>query len=447
MKKIWKIILIILGVLIAIGIYFGYGVYLHIAGSESLSGMQGEIPSTEELLPPLTTDSADWPNWRGVNMDGKSTVQGIKTNWDNGLNKLWSVDYLCQDNKTASWSAAVVQGNRLIVPGRDENNDLLFCLNAETGVLIWKGQYEAEANTSHGPGARATPFIDGNLVYTFGRSGDLACWDLFDGNLLWKTNVKLVGGIQPSWGYSSTPLVYEDKVIVQGGGTATVQAYDKISGRLIWKSMEGQAGFSAANTIVLDNKTYLLIYHGLGLSCLNPDDGSELWRVPFETDHGVNATTPIVIGHKIFHTSGYEMGAQYLEATNINYSVLWGNKEFSAQHSDPIHINGYVYGYSGDSGRPKGDFMCIELSSGKIMWITKEIGQGTTSFVDGYLICQDLKGNLFLVEPDPNEFKKVAEIKGAMPGVRHFAWTVPVIANGKLYLRYMQHLICYDLME
>lgn len=81
------------------------------------------------------------------------------------------------------------------------------------------------------------------------------------------------------------------------------------------------------------------------------------------------------------------------------------------------------------------------------MWTTKEIGQGTTTFVDGYLICQDLKGNLFLVKPDPKEFVKTGEIQGAIPGVRHLAWTVPVVANGKLYLRHMQHLLCFDLME
>lgn len=447
MKLFWKILLIILGILIIVGSYSAYKIYINVAGSESLGGTQGEIPNIKSEFPPITTDTADWPMWRGLNNDGKSNLHGIKTDWNQGLKQLWSVDYLCQDNRTASWSAAVVKGNRLIVPGRDDKSDLLFCLNAETGDLIWKGEYEAETYTSHGPGPRATPFIDGDLVYSFGRNGDLACWNLYDGELMWKTNVRLNGGVQPNWGYSSTPFVFEDKVIVQGGGTATVQAYDKISGDLIWKSLEGPSGFSAANTIILNNKTYLLIYHGMGLSCLDPVDGSEMWKVPYETDYGVNATTPIVIGNKIFHTSGYEMGAQFIEAGVDDYKILWTNKEFAAQHSDPIRIDGYIYGYSGESARPKGDFMCIELSTGEIKWSTKEMGQGTTTFVDGHLICQDLKGNLYLIDPDPKVFKKVGEMKNAIPEVRHLAWTVPVVANGKLYLRYLQHLICYDLIK
>ena len=108
-------------------------------------------------------------------------------------------------------------------------------------------------------------------------------------------------------------------------------------------------------------------------------------------------------------------------------------------------MDGYLYGYSGESGRPKGDFLCIEIESGEIKWSTIELGQGTTIFAGGYLITLDLKGNLSLVKPNPNELEKVGEVKSAIPNVRHLAWTVPVVANGKLYLRYLQHLICYDI--
>jgi hypothetical protein len=80
------------------------------------------------------------------------------------------------------------------------------------------------------------------------------------------------------------------------------------------------------------------------------------------------------------------------------------------------------------------------------MWSTNLLGQGTTTFADGYLICLDVKGNLFLVKPDPSGFKKIGEIKSAIGDVKNPAWTVPVIANGKLYLRYLQKLVCYELV-
>jgi len=445
MKKHIKIILLIVSVVLVIMFYFGYQIYKMVMGSEPISGKQDIIPEKTASLPPITKGTADWLNWRGDNFEGKSASKGIKTDWSKGLVKLWSVNYLCQDKSTASWSTPVIQGNRLIVPGRDKKNDLVFCINADNGELIWTGSYLAEAETSHGPGSRATPFINEDRVYTFGRSGDLACWQLEDGKLLWIKNVKDLGGVEPSWGFSTTPLVIDDKVIVQGGGKALVIAYDKMTGDVRWKSMEGEVGYAAAITMNIENEIKLLIYHGKGLSCLNPSDGKALWTVPWPTEYGVNATTPIVSNDIIFHTSGYKMGCEAIKVTKSGYSVLWKNNNLEAQHSDPILIDGYIYGYSGESGRNVGQFKCIELSTGKEMWSTNQIGQGTTTFVDGYLICQDLKGNIFLVKPDPSGFKKVGEMMSALADVKNPAWTVPVVANGRLYLRYLQQLACYQL--
>ena len=168
MKRYVKIILVIFSILLLFGVYYGYQVYKVIAGSEPISGKQDNIPAGIATLPPVTRGDADWLNWRGANFEGKSATKGIKTNWSNGLKKLWHINYLCQDKSTASWSAPVVQGNRLIVPGRDKTNDLLFCIDADSGALIWSGSYEATAETSHGPGSRATPFINEDRVYTFG---------------------------------------------------------------------------------------------------------------------------------------------------------------------------------------------------------------------------------------------------------------------------------------
>jgi outer membrane protein assembly factor BamB len=445
MKRSVKIILIIGAVVLIGGAYVGYQIYQMVAGSEELAGKQETIPAPITPTPPITTGTADWTNWRGPNFEGKSQTKGIQTNWSKGLKRLWNVNYLCQDNATASWATPVIQGNRLIVPGRDEKNDLVFCINAETGELIWEGKYEAEAGTSHGPGSRATPFINENRVYTFGRSGDLVCWQLEDGKLLWRKNVKEAGGSEPQWGFSTTPLVIDNKVIVQGGGKALVIAYDKLTSDLLWKSMEGEAGYAAAITMNIENEVKLLIYHGTGLSCLNPSDGKLLWTAPWATEYGVNATTPIVSSDIVYHTSGYKMGCEVLKVTKSGYSVLWKSNLMEAQHSDPILIDGYIYGYSGESSRNNGQFKCIELSTGKEMWSTNKIGQGTTTFADGHLICLDIKGNLFLIQPNPSGFTKVGEIKSAIADVKNPAWTVPVVANGKLYLRYLQQVIYYQL--
>lgn len=445
MKKSVKILLCIGAVLLIATIFIGYKVYKFTKGAEAITGNLTEIPNPSGSIPQVTKGESDWPNWRGIKFDGKSTMQHISKDWYKGLKKLWQVDYLCQGNLAATWSAPVIQGNRLIVTGRDAKNDFVFCLNTKDGELIWKGAYVTDAETSHGQGSRATPFIDNGRVYTFGRNGDLACWNLEDGKLFWKQNVKDQGGKEPDWGFSTTPLVFEDKVIVQGGGTALILAYNKISGKVIWKSMAGEAGYAAAIPMSVENELELLIYHGKGLSLVNPGDGKELWRVPWETSYFINATTPVIDNDIVFHTSAYNMGGQAIKISKNGFKTLWKSNVIAAQHSDPIVINGFIYSYSGESSNIKGLFKCVEMATGKEMWSTSQVGQGTITYADGYLICLDIKGNLYLVKPEPTSFQLAGEMKNAVEGVKNPVWTVPVVANGQLYLRYLQHLICYSL--
>ena len=446
-KKKWLwISLAFVTISIIFGSIIAYHVYQEVMGSEDLNGTQTVIPEPSNTLPPLVKGKTDWPNWRGPGLDGKSMVSGIRRDWTGGLKKIWQVDYLCQGKQTATWSSVVVQGNRLVVPGRDEQNDLLFCLNSENGDLIWAGSYPAETDAGHGPGPRATPFIDDTLIYTFGRGGDLVCWQLYDGEMVWQQNVQSLGGMEPGWGYSSSPLVFKNLVIVQGGGTATVIAYDKITGDLVWKSLEGPAGYAALTLGKSITDTSLIVFHGKGLSCLNPMTGQELWSTSWETSYDVNATTPAISNNILFMTSGYDRGSQSLRIGETSFEIIWKQDNYASQHSDPVIIDGYIYGYSGQSNQNRGDFVCLNLETGLEMWRTNKIGWGTTVMVDGYLLCMDIKGNLFLVNPDPSAFHKVTEMKNALTGkVKHPAWTIPVIANGKLYLRYLQQLICYDL--
>lgn len=446
MKKYVKVLLIIAAVLVVAGGVIGYMVYKMINGSEKLAGKMDEIPAVASTMPQVTTGTADWPNWRGTKFDGKSTTIGIKTDWSSGLKKAWQVDYLCKGSSSATWSTPVVQGNRLVVMGRIDSDDYVFCLNSENSELLWKASYKAEAISNHGEGPRATPYINNGKVYTFGRSGDLVCWNLEDGKLIWKQNVRDLGGKEPDWGFSTTPLVYDNKVIVQGGGDALIVAYDKLTGKLVWKSMKGEAGYAATIPVNVGGETELLVYHGKALSLVSPVDGKEYWRAPWETNYFVNATTPIVDNDIVFHTSAYDMGGEALKFTKEGYKVLWKSDVVAAQHSDPVLIDGYLYSYSGESSRKNGQFKCVELVSGKEMWSTKEISQGTITYVDGHLICFDISGNIYMVKPNPKSFELEGTVKNAIDGVKTPAWTAPVVANGKLYLRHLQHLVCYNLM-
>ena len=427
-------------------ILFNWDSFQILTGTEDLSNPSQDIPTVLEPAMALRdTGESDWPCWRGPNGDATSTVTGIIKDWSQGLNPLWQVDYLCQGPASATWSSPVVQGDRLIVCGRDEDKDLVFCLNANDGTLLWQNHHAATAGKSHGTGMRATPAIDGDRVYTFGRSGDLVCWALSHGKILWRKNVQDEGGKAPKWGHSSSPRVTDKHVLVQGGGTARVIAYDKLSGEVTWTSGQGDAGYAPLVTMTLGSTQAYLAFHGTGLAAMDANTGTELWNTPWETPYGVNATTPLVIDDKIFITSGYGTGAQLLQASDTEANILWTYKTMAAHHSDGMILDGFLYGYSGQSVQNRGVFKCLELSTGAEKWSTKAMGWGTCVSVDGHLLCLDIKGNLFLMKPNPENFIKVTSLPKALGDVKGPVWTLPVIANGRLYLRFKQRLVCYSI--
>jgi len=155
----------------------------------------------------------------------------------------------------------------------------------------------------------------------------------------------------------------------------------------------------------------------------------------------------MIDGKTVFITSDYGKGCAAVNVASDSATRTWANKAIQSHHSDPAIIDGYVYGYSGKSDQNRGDLVCLKLADGSQQWETREVGHGTMVQVDGHLICLDNAGDLFLIKPDPSGFKKVTEFPKAMPNVGDHAWTRPVIANGKLYLRYRQTLICYDLIN
>jgi outer membrane protein assembly factor BamB len=228
-----------------------------------------------------------------------------------------------------------------------------------------------------------------------------------------------------------------------------------MTGEVAWKSIPGEAGYAALAVTRVGERDVLLVFHGTGLAGLDARDGSVIWDVPWETRHGTNATTPAVGpalpgrkgGATVFISSHYGMGCAALAVGDSGAEVVWRNETIASHHSDPVILDGFVYCYSGWSRQNRGHLKCVELATGEEKWSAREVGWGTLVLVDGHLLCLDIKGNLYLVRPDPGGFVKVAEFPKAISGARNPCWTAPVVANGKVYLRYRQRLICYDLRE
>ncbi len=404
----------------------------------------GGIPAPSAPLTKLKTYGYGWEAWRGADNKNTAEIKGMKTDWAKGLEKAWEIDYLCQGPKAVTWSCPVISGNRLIVPGRDEENDIIFCLDPETGALLWLKKYPMPAEVNYGRGQRATPLIHDGLVYTLSRTGVMHCHALYDGALVWKFDSTKEGAKPHTWGVASSPVLYKDTIIIQVGGASLLFALDRKSGKLIWRSEEGFGSYATPVLIEVKGKTELAVFHRDSVSGFDPASGKKLWNVPWGKNNELNITTPVFDNGKLFITN-FNTESGLLDFSSSEPSVLWKTKKFGAHHTDPFILNGYIYGYTGFSGQNSGKFMCLSEKDGSVQWQTGELGWGTCIMAEGLLVCQDNKGTLFLVKPDPKKLVVVTKFPGAMPEVKTRTWTKPVIAQDKLYLRHGNRLLAYKL--
>lgn len=170
----------------------------------------------------------DWPAWRGHHRDGTSAESRWRTTWpDDSLEVLWEASV------GIGYSSVSVARGRLYTMGRVDNNDIVFCLDADTGKEIWRHEYPSKKGSY--PGPRMTPTVDGDLVFTLGREGELFCLQAANGEVLWEANITTFGAEQTRnrWGYSCSPLVLGKLLILDVG---KVIAFDKNNGSFVWGS-------------------------------------------------------------------------------------------------------------------------------------------------------------------------------------------------------------------
>lgn len=444
MKKSQKITLISASIFV---ILFGAATWVYF-WSTSFSGdlvwKADKIPTPAKIKSELKFENTGWPWWMGPLDNDYSPIQNIKKDWSKGLKKVWEVKYLCNGPKSMVWSCPVIQGNRLVVPGRDETYDYIFCLDPENGKLIWYDQFELDSKINYGQGHRATPTIDEDKVYTLSREGDVRCHALFDGQLIWEYNLNKTDCIEPEWGFSGSPLIYKDRVILHAGGSAIAVALNKSDGSLIWKAEPAKGCYTTPMMMTWEGKDYILLYHEPALTFLDPETGKTIWQAEtgkYATD--MTVTTPVIYDNYILATTLKGRGGMVVQLKDKGPEILWQGQSITSYQSNPIIRDGYIYCYNGMPLQNRGPLVCANLKTGEIIWESLEAGNGTSIFADGHIIGLDMKGNLFLVKADPKAFKLITKFMGAIPDVKKRTWTKPVIANNKLYLRHGNRLICY----
>lgn len=382
--------------------------------------------------------SANWPHYRGPTLDGVAAGKLPTKLPAAGPRELWRASV------GTGTSAVTVSGGRAFSMGNVDGNDVVYCLDAKTGKEVWRHSYPQllDKRMFEG-GPAATPTIDGARVFTLSHQGDLFCLDAASGKKIWHVHFQNdFGGRRPEWGFAGSPTVEGNLLICDvGGAGASTVALDKTTGKVVWKSGDYEAGYASPVVATIAGKRTAVIFKGKHLVGLDAKDGRELWRSAWKTDYDVNAATPLVLGDRVFITSGYGAGCALIGITGGGARELWRNKNLRAHVNTPVAWQGCIFGIDGQTG-PRSPLVCLDSATGAVKWTEKSVGGGGLVLADGRLVIVTERGELVIGDASPSGFTAISRSQV----LRGRCWVQPSVSDGKIFAKNNQgDLVCLEL--
>ncbi|MFN7874240.1 MAG: PQQ-binding-like beta-propeller repeat protein [Pirellula sp.] len=399
-----------------------------------------------------------WPQWRGPNRDGFAAPQSLLSKWpEAGPAVAWAYE-----DTGAGYSSVSVENGKVYTLGKLDGQATAICLDSKTGKKLWQtpfGDGKATYNTGWGDGPRGTPTVDGDFIYCVSDMGTVACLNKETGELVWAREfVKEFGGGVPVWGYSESPLIDGDRVVVTPGNKSFLIGLNKKTGETIWQSKPNyEAQYVSVIKAEFEGIPVYLTATKPGLVGIHAETGEELFLHPKTGNNVAVIPTPVVSENIIYHSSGYGAGCAALEVTvsggKLSVKELYHNNKGSMEnhHGGFVLHEGTVFGFSRAN---RGCWMAQDLKSGEVLW-SEKVGKGASGsigFADGHLYCyDDAEGICYLAKPSKSGWEAVGQVKlpktATIDRGRGAIWAHPVIAEKKLFIRDQDKLFAFDIGE
>jgi outer membrane protein assembly factor BamB len=388
------------------------------------------------------SSTQDWPQWRGPNRDGIATQTNLLTAWPaSGPVKLW------EQPVGQGYASLAIAGGRVFTIMQDGDSEAAVCWDVKTGREQWRYRYQASFVSRDGSGPRATPSIDGDLVYTVGGTGQMHCLKTRpatpEGEVVWHKDVlQEFGAENLRWGVSFSPLVEGDLIYINPGGPrgSSIAALEKRTGALKWKSLDDKAGYSSPIAATLAGRKQIIFFTQFGMAGVTPDEGKLLWRFPWETSYGCNIATPVAFHDYVFLSSGYGRGCAvlHIEAAadgTLQARRVYENNRMCNHFPSSVLYQGHLYGFN------ESRLTCMEFSSGKVKWRESGFDKGSLLVAGDNLIILGETGKLAVAQATPEEYRE----KSSFQVSNGQCWVVPALADGRLYVRDDRRVMCFDL--
>ena len=401
----------------------------------------------------IGTLTSDWPQWRGPQRNGLSQEKGLLKQWPKeGPKLLWQ-----EHDIGDGYSTPAVVGTRIyLMSNRGYENEFVQALSAENGKPIWTTRVGnvGNANDFLYSKARSTPTVDGDFIYALGSDGDLACLETGSGKIRWQKNLKKEFGGQPGiWAYAESPLLDGDVLVVTpGGAEATLVAFNKKTGAVIWKSAVpggDAAAYASAIVVQAGGRKQYVQFLSKGIVGVDAKTGKFLWRYAEAVKGMAQMVTPVARGEYVYggaHQVGGGLVRLKPEGDGVVAEQVYFARGLPNSIGGSVLVGDYLYGTAGAG------LVAVEFTTGKVKWQAESIGRGAVAYADGQLYVHGENGDVALVEATPEAYREKGRFTPPAQPKRNKlgpfpekAWTYPVIANGRLYIRDVGTLWAYDI--
>jgi formylglycine-generating enzyme required for sulfatase activity len=404
-----------------------------------------ESDSGRRLPPSSTANRADWPDWRGPARDGIS--QHVPTGLPQKAKFLWTM----KTTGPGHSGVAVADGRVLFADkSADERNDIWRCLDADTGKELWTLKYAAEGDMDYSNSPRATPVIHDGMAYLLGAFGHFNCVNPETGQIIWKKHlIKDFDSALPAWGMTATPLVVDDKLIVNPGAKeASIVALDRKTGDVIWKSPGGGAAYAAPILNNFQGQRQVITYDSDSLGGWDASTGKRVWRIVPDNEGDFNVPTPIAIGEKLLVATennstrlyGFS-GKGYRGPVRIQEKAQRRFDDLAPDMITPVAYNGMVFGAHNSY------LYCLDAKSLQLLWKQKDMAfYAYTSLIagNGHVMIVTIDGELLLVRADRKEYKPAGRLR-VFDDDKTEVWSHPALVEDNLYIRNQNSINCLSL--
>ena len=386
----------------------------------------------------LTTRAADWPSWRGPEGNGISKETTWSSDWgSNGPAKVWTT------NVGVGFSTVAVAADRVFTAGWADGQDTVRCLEAATGKVVWSHSYEEKlGNKMYEGGPNATPVVACGRVFAVSKTGRTLCLDAASGKVRWEVDLgKQIGAKLSDWGVSGSPVLADPNTVLIAYGPAGV-ALDAETGRMLWNSGPAKdMTFATPVVTQFAGQPTALFFMSEKLVAVDPKDGRRLWTSAFGQGYRTHCSDPVVIGDRVFISSGDD-GGELLRITGGSAERVWKNRNLSTFTGTAVLLDGMLYGHETAGYKTANqELRCVDLETGSVKWAEKGFGQGSIIAAGDRLIVLSDQGELSVVRATSAKFELLARFQ-AIGGK---CWTAPVLAQGRIYVRNAKgDLVCLD---